>query len=301
MMKNQCTTVDVGSNPLGCPEFMVGTQNGSVLSWYYDEGINNQDTNNHNQVSEAMKKEFENHKWSYVVGALTGAVTGYLPSASMGGNYDYWTQVQNSTDIGRAADDYRFISTLEEIKDVKFGDDYWVVVGQQGVGNLTYGTFSKAIDPDNVGCGSKAYGGLNDGKGAGSYINVRYYYDIGSDGIPKLAWKAVKVDNSTITFISVAHCEGVWYAMGFYDEDNDGIQDENNENETAVIFYATDPLNCYSASTPGGWQKAKTRGASGAYSAETTTAGKISGGADGSATELPLVLKGVNAMASQEG
>jgi prepilin-type N-terminal cleavage/methylation domain-containing protein len=291
MQATRCTSVDYGLNPYGCPEFMVGTDNGSVLSWYYDESIGNSG-DNHNKVSRAMKKEFEYYSWS-----------NNSPDTGLGGNYDYWTQIRDYHSTSSRmksnveADGYRFISTLKSINDIKYGDDYWVAVGQQG---------DKSAN--DAGCGANARNDSGASNTTGSYINVRY--DKAQDD---LAWMAVRVSNEKITFLSVEYCEGIWYAMGFVDDGgnagensekaNNGVQDPGEE---GVLYYATNPLETsftsdgssgsYDTHTyNGGWRKVITRTDNDTYTNSNTTV--VLCNSNGSKTDF--ILEGVNAMASQ--
>ena len=283
MMQTRCSCVDYGMNPYSCPEFMVGTTNGSVISWYYDESIGKTLTYNHNAPSGAMKKEFESYTWS------NGS-----PDKALGGNYDYWTQIAtagNETAVNNY--NYKFVSSLVSVNDIKYGDDYWVAVGQQG-----------EKDPIQAGSGTMAcpVGGTGSGSSykPGSYINVRYNVNDIQD---QLAWKAVKVSDETITFLSVEYCEGIWYAMGYIDLDNDGIQDSGEE---GVLYYATNPLESsyntsivdgsyFSGTYNGGWRRVITRKDDDSYTGSDTMV--VLCNQDGSKTDF--ILAGVNAMASQ--
>lgn len=315
LMHTRCTSVDQGINPLGCPEFMVGTDNGTVLSWYYDQTISNKG-NSHNKISRAMKKEFESYTWSddlrealnssndsHILGGWffskirekLGLNISDVPVKNYGGNYDYWSTLANG---GSKTNDYSFISPLVSIKDIKFGDDYWVAVGQQGT--------TQIAGNNNYKCGSKAYKTIPSNPN-GSYICVRYNYD--ENDPTSLAWKAVEVDagSEKITFINVEYCEGIWYAFGFFDVDNNGVQNPNDPSN-AVVFYATDPTT--NDASKGGWQKAitckyahlkadgtvekKYSGVSGIEDDDTTAVSSKDGD-----DFVAFQFKGINAMASQ--
>lgn len=279
LAQNKCTTVAIGTNKNDCTEFLVGTENGTVLSWYYDYNSNQNSSSGHNKVTRAVKKEFENYTWFQLRNSPIPSLSA-TPKVAYGGNYDYWSQIRYNGGSG----EYSFISSLDRINDIKFGDDYWVVGGNQG-----------ELTPYNCKSGNKCY---TNGGGTGSYVNVRYYTN---DGAP--AWKAVEFsDTENINIVSVEYCQGIWYLVGYVDSNGDDVNDANEE---GVIFYAKDPLvecnpderitnGSYPSTYNGGWRKCITRKADDSYSADHTYAVYFKGG-----TASQLQLSGVNAAASQ--
>jgi len=278
---NRCTTVAIGANKNDCTEFMVGTENGTVLSWYYDYNSNQNQSNGHNKVTRAMKKEFENYSWFMDRHSILPFLSG-TPQYKAGGNYDYWSQVRYK---GLKSGEYSFISSLDRINDIKYGDDYWVVGGNQG-----------EVTPVQAKQGSAC---LTNGGGAGSYVNVRYYAD---DGAP--AWKSVQFSaTENVNVVSVEYCQGVWYLVGYVDSNNNDVNDSNEE---GVIYYAKDPsIPCNpderitNGSYPtrtynGGWRKCITRKADDSYAIDHTYTVYYTGG-----TARQFTLTGVNAAASQ--
>lgn len=273
LAKTTCTTVAIGINKNDCTEFMVGTDNGSVLSWYYDYNSNQNQSNGHNKVTRAVKKEFENYTW-------WSEKTFKNPQIFYGGNYDYWSQVRYNGLSG----EYSFISSLDRINDIKYGDDYWVVGGDQG--DLT---------PKECKSGAMGY---TSGGGAGSYVNVRYYT---SDGAP--AWQAVQFSaTENVNVVSVEYCQGIWYLVGYVDSNNNDVNDSNEE---GVIYYAKDPsIPCnpderitngkYPRTYNGGWRKCITRKADDSYAIDHTYTVYYTGG-----TARQFTLTGVNSAASQ--
>ena len=255
MVQTECTTVRWGLTWDGKPQFMWGTDNGSLFSWGY-----NYEDPTKSKIT-AVTKEFESYMWADRIGATIGKkLSDYKDKDKF---YDY-TSVSN-----KASDTYGFVSVLKGITDVEYADDYWVAVGTQS---------GKA--PETYCASEKCYSG--NGK-AGSYINVKYCYDEENN---LYAWKAIKVANETnINFISITYSEGMWYLTGYADTNGDG---KNNANERAYIYYAKDPSDEKS------WHLAKTQGADGSYTDDTTAVYF-----DARGNKQDVVLSGVNAMASQ--
>lgn len=234
MNQTQCTTVRWGLTWDAKPQFMWGTDNGSLFSWGYDyeKPTNSKIT--------AVTKEFESYMWADRIGAAGGPTNRKLKDdGDRVQFYDYTSQKNSTSDV------YGFVSVLSGITDVEFADDYWVAVGtQSGKAPETY-------------CASQyCYSG--NGK-AGSYINVKYCY---SEEKHLYAWKAIKIaDETNINFISITYSEGIWYLTGYKDENGNG---KNDADEKAYIYYSKDP------SDAGAWKRVKTQGADGKYTDDTT-------------------------------
>ena len=77
----------------------------------------------------------------------------------------------------------------------------------------------------------------------------------------------------------------MWYLTGYADTNGNG---KNDANERAYIYYAKDPSDEKS------WHLAKTQGADGKYTDDTTAVYF-----DARGNKQDVVLTGVNAMASQ--
>jgi len=240
--QTECTTCACGMDQNSNAEFMVGTANGTVLGWTYDYS---KKTDSSNQIWNAMRKEFENYTWAEKE-VLFGLVDVYKPKFCKGGNSDYWSVygADSPTLETQTGNEYSFISSLSRINDIKFGDDYWVVAGNQGTRNPKdcYGALMTLAN--------NKIKSFSDGGGAGSYVNVRYYRDGGSKGtIP--AWKAVKVtETENVNFTSIEYCQGIWYAVGYIDLNTNGVNDADDQ---GVIYYATNPLeSAYDDTATGG-------------------------------------------------
>lgn len=151
---------------------------------------------------------------------------------------------------------YGFISTLSSINDIAYANDYWVAVGNQATGktNLRGLTICPALYCGNNSLpnpSSKYYGGSNDikaytGNGqGGSWVNVRYWYDAKGTGRQAednatYLWKAVKIsDNENYNIVQINCLNGIWFATGYEDANQDGEWDEG---ERAVVCWARDPL-----------------------------------------------------------
>lgn len=256
MAQTECSTCNWGITWDEKPQTMWGTKNGTILSWYY----NYQDLKGSKITS--VLKEFENYMWADRIGATK-------PLRNDGNAnqfYDY-----NSVNNGMSSS-YGFVSVLSSINDIAYGADNWVAVGNQS---------GKA--PSDYCASNMCYTGNGN---AASYINVKYCY---SPSEHKYAWKAVKVaDQSNIDFISVTYSKGVWYALGYVDEDNDN---ENDPDENCVIFYSTDPAK--------EWKKAQTRTKEGVYRGQNPTDSTNALYYDANGNCQQIEVNGLNSMASQ--
>lgn len=233
MNQTECTTVRWGLTWDAKPQFMWGTDNGSMFSWSYDY------ENPTNSKITSVTKEFESYMWADRIGACT--VIKLRNASDRKQFYDY-TSVKNKT-----YDEYGFVSVLKGITDVEYADDYWVAVGTQS---------GKA--PEKYCASNKCYSGNGE---AASYINVKYCYD---EENHLYAWKAVKIsDSSNINFISITYSQGTWYLTGYQDANGNG---KNDASEKALIYYTKDPSDAAS------WKLARTQRKDGSYNSTTATA-----------------------------
>ena len=282
----QCTTVNWGQTWDEKTQAMWGTANGTLLSWYYDYEEVQSGSYTNSKIT-GVRKEFESYLWADRYGSAVD---------SDGGHYDLSTQLINGEDSnGNATRTFTsngFISVLDSVNSVAYGDGYWVAVGN----------CSNRNPADYCQGGKDNYSA----SGAGTYINVKF-----NDGNYKCRWKAIKVSDDRINFVSIEYCEGIWYAMGYVDANGNGMNDLDDPNEYGVIYYATNPTESSMGSNPnsmsdggynpntynGGWRQAITRCVPGSgqnkYS-QTTTVMKRSGESFDS-----FVLEGTNSMASQ--
>ncbi len=285
LAQTECTTVNWGQTWDEKPQAMWGTANGTLLSWFYDYEEVQSGTYVNSKIT-GVRKEFESYIWADRYGSVVG-------SSTTGGHCDLSTQIISGQDSSgnstRTFTSNGFISVLDSVNSVAYGDGYWIAVG-----NCSYKNPANYCEQ-----GKDNYSE----SGSGTYINVKF-----NDGGSKYRWKAIKVSDERINFVSVEYCEGIWYAMGYYDTNGNGKDDDN---ELGVIFYATNPTQSSSDSSPtaykdggynpnsynGGWRQAVTRCVPEAgqkkYSV-TTTVMKRNGTSFDSFT-----LEGVNSMASQ--
>lgn len=233
MADTECTTVRWGLTWDTKPQFMWGTNDGSMFSWSYDY------ENPTNSKITSVTKEFESYIWADRIGACT--VIKLRNAKDRAQFYDY-TSVKNNT-----YDEYGFVSVLKDITDVEYADDYWVAVGTQS---------GKA--PEKYCASNKCYSGNGE---AASYINVKYCYD---EENHLYAWKAVKIsDSSNINFISITYSQGIWYLTGYQDSNGNG---KNDASEKALIYYTKDPSDAAS------WKLVRTQRKDGSYNSTTATA-----------------------------
>ena len=273
LQATEVTCVNWGQTWDEKPQAMWGTENGTLLSWFYDY-----ETPANSKIT-SVRKEFESYIWADRYGSI---------QTGDGGHYDASSQVLGATSYTTNG----FISVLDSVNCVVNGDGYWVAVGNCSNKNpADYCDTTK----DNYSA-----------SGAGTYINVKATYN---NNINR--WKAIKVSDERINFLSVEYCEGIWYAMGYVDANGNGKNDLDDPNEYGVVFYAKNPTVSSMGSNPesltdggytsgtynGGWRQAITRCVPGAgqkkYSAETTVM-KRSGNSFES-----FILEGANSMASQ--
>ena len=260
----EVSCVNKGNTAAGDTQLMWGTTNGTLLSWAYITEVNNEGTSglfsarasNESKIT-SVTKEFECYKW-YDKWANTG-LNNYntaFPMTLLNSNmatkegslvslgswkdafYDFYSVKQGSGSGG----DYGFVSVLDSVNAVTYGDNVWVAVGDWSGKN-----------PSNY-CGNKAY----DQASNGTYINVRYVTEK-SDGTFNYNWKAIKVNGGQYDIESVSFCNGYWYISG---------HDHYNP-DSGIFMYSKNPMD-------GDWSVASTAnvyGSSGGV--QTVTLGKI--------------------------
>ncbi|MBO4338341.1 MAG: prepilin-type N-terminal cleavage/methylation domain-containing protein [Clostridia bacterium] len=275
----QVNTVNWGMTWDTKTQAMWGTENGTLLSWAYDYEKVSQGDYEDSKIT-GVRKEFESFLWADRYGSVVGTdnVINTVTGAGYG-HYDFSTQAVNSTTFTTN----KFISVLASVNNVLYADDYWVAVGDQS-----------GRDPKDY-CGNAS---CYSAAGAGSFINVKF------DNGGLITWKAIKVSDDWINFISVEYCEGIWYAMGYFDTNHNGEQDTG---EDCVMYYALDPSKAsantttgsdglYSGEYDGGWRRASTRNSASStdYTTSDTKALRVISG-----TITAFELQGINSMASQ--
>ncbi len=266
MADTECTTVRWGLTWDSKPQFMWGTNDGSLFSWNYDY-----ETPTNSKIT-SVTKEFESYMWADRIGvtrsidtALSSITYKKLRSSNDRAQFYDYTSVKNGT-----SDTYGFVSVLKSITDVEYADDYWVAVGTQS---------GKA--PEQYCATNNCYSGNGE---AASYINVKYCYD---EANHLYAWKAIKIDGSTnINFISITYSQGMWYLTGYQDANGNG---ENDLDEKAVMYYTKNPADAAS------WKPVRTQRADGSYNSTTATAVYF----DASGNKQEIDLTGINSIASQ--
>lgn len=188
---------------------------------------------------------------------------------------------------------YGFISPLDTIEDVEYADDIWVAVGCQG---QKYPTF----------CGSAA---VTANSKSGSWVAVRSWEDQsgGRDTDPCRAqnsvagvnnfyylWHAVQISTiENCNIVQLTNTGGMWYAMGYIDENKNNACDED---EKAVMFYALDPTKACGGTENGEWDGGWRLATSSLSSSSTnyTQACHFDGN-----TWSTVNIGGINAMASR--
>lgn len=206
----KCTTCNWGTTGDGKPQAMWGTENGTLMSWFYDQ------ENVVNSKITSVTKEFESYTWMRKIGSS--------------GNTEFYDYPSRAAGI---SNNFGFVSTLTSINDVACADDVWVAVGNQSLDG--------SISPANICAGGGTIDGVNwkpySGYGEhASYINVKYCVDRTNN---IYLWKAIKIcDYDTVNIIQVSYNQGVWYALGYIDANKNG---KNDADENAVMYYSTNP------------------------------------------------------------
>ena len=280
LIDTKVTCVAWGTTWNNYPEAMWGTDNGTVLSWWVNLNATDFDTNTSAHNDKSVEAEFQSYQWIDNVEGKAFTTKSHSWKGTVGVHtkndedkpnpvsYPYSTDSKTINAVFRTFFDkatqenkfyeqgYGFISTLSSINDIEYANDYWVAVGNQATGNknLRDKEISPALYCGNnslPNAGSVYYGGSTDVKAytgngqGGSWVNVRYWYDMKSTGKQSednavYLWKAVKISNNPNYNIVQINClNGVWYATGYEDADKDGEWDPG---EKAVVCWATDPL-----------------------------------------------------------
>lgn len=277
MLDTKVTSVAWGTTWNNNPEAMWGTDNGTVLSWWVDlnetskSGVDSSKWNDKHVAAEIQSfqwiENIDNNYFSVTGTALVGA-TNYKETvgAHWGSKNNYVAQTflrynsgaqkeafstffdKSTQENGYWKNGYGFISTLTSINDITYANDYWVAVGtQSGRDPAEFCGNNVLPNPSNRYYGGstevKAYTG--NGRG-GSWINVRYWYDAKGTGRQAednatYLWKAVKIsNNSNYNIVQINCLNGIWFATGYEDSNQNGEWDEN---ERAVVCWARDPLS----------------------------------------------------------
>ncbi len=270
MTDTKVTCVAWGVTWQGYPEAMWGTENGTVLSWWVDTTKAASDSNASNWNDRSVEAEFQSYKW-------VDTVNGKTYAHQSDGNYidsigsAVWASKSNAaTTFAVGSDNYKyfydktsqetglhssigFISTLENINDIAYDNDYWVAVGDQSdkdpADYCASGTWS--------GGGEVAKAFTENGRG-GSWVNVRYWVDTNgsgkqADGNAYYHWRAVKIstkDNYNI--VQINNVNGIWVATGYEDANNN---EEYDNGERTVVCWARDPLRSCNETLTGGWSE----------------------------------------------
>lgn len=279
------TSVAWGTTWNESPEAMWGANDGTLMSWYLDLDAleaGNADANN----DESITAEFQSYNWlkqaneyyekdpdkeqpymilparyaSAVVG-IGGNLTFEIPTTpdqmTAWQNKDnaddentYWDKC--SSQLGMTST-LGFISPLDTVEDVTFANDTWVAVGVQGLAN-------PKTDGKVDYCRNAAVVKAPFSRDTGSWVCVRTWYDQsgGQDRGPiagncNYVWKAVQIsEKENCNIQQITYTNGMWYAVGYIDDNDNGEYDYITGNERAVVFYAIDPLE--PCGTEKGWK-----------------------------------------------
>lgn len=272
MSNTKVTCVAWGVTWQAYPEAMWGTENGTVLSWWVNTTSTQGSHTDQDWNDRSVDAEFQSYKWidnvnnktfaleseeyKDTVGSAvwgTGSTTGrqFTPGS---GDFKYFydktsQQLYELGDSG-AGSAIAFVSTLENINDIAYDNDYWVAVGDQS-----------NVDPaDYCGTGTAygAYPYTENGRG-GSWVNVRYWVNLeGADGKHSennawYHWRAVKISaNENYNIVQINNVNGIWVATGYEDANNN---DEYDEGERTVVCWARNPLKSCNQRIEGGWSE----------------------------------------------
>lgn len=279
------TSVAWGTTWNESPEAMWGANDGTLMSWYLDLDAleaGNADANN----DESITAEFQSYNWlkqaneyyekdpdkeqpymilparyaSAVVG-IGGNLTFEIPTTpdqmTAWQNKDnaddentYWDKC--SSQLGMTST-LGFISPLDTVEDVTFANDTWVAVGVQGLAN-------PKTDGKVDYCRNAAVVKAPFSRDTGSWVCVRTWYDQsgGQDRGPiagncNYVWKAVQIsEKENCNIQQITYTNGMWYAVGYIDDNDNGEYDYITGDERAVVFYAIDPLE--PCGTEKGWK-----------------------------------------------
>ncbi|MGN0571607.1 MAG: hypothetical protein ACI4K9_05460 [Candidatus Fimenecus sp.] len=167
----------------------------------------------------------------------------------------YWDKC--SIQLGKT-ETLGFMSPLDTVEDVTYANDTWVACGVQGLANPCF-------DSDgNRYCRDGAVVKKAGSSAEGSWVCVRSWYDQsgGTDKGPvagncNYVWQAVQISQiKNCNIQQVTYCNGMWYAVGYIDTNDNGEYDytveSGQEREHAVVFYAVDPTQ--PCGTEKGWK-----------------------------------------------
>lgn len=251
----------------GYPEAMWGTENGTVLSWWVNTTTTQGSHSSESWNDRSVDAEFQSYKWvdnvngktfglvsseykdtvgSAVWGTTSTAGTVFSPGSN---NYKhFYDKTSQATGLWGTIG---FISTLESINDIEYGNDYWVAVGDQS-----------SKDPADY-CASGTWGGggevakaFSDNGRGGSWVNVRYWVDTNasgkqSDSNAYYHWRAVKISNEVnYNIVQINNVNGIWIATGYQDTNNN---EQYDNGERTVVCWTRNPLA--SCSETGGWSE----------------------------------------------
>ena len=279
------TSVAWGTTWNESPEAMWGASDGTLMSWYLDLDAleaGNADANN----DESITAEFQSYNWlkqaneyyekdpdkeqpymilparyaSAVVG-IGGNLTFEIPTTP--DQMTAWQNKDNADDENTYWDKCSaqlgmtstlgFISPLDTVEDVTFANDTWVAVGVQGLAN-------PKTDGKVDYCRNAAVVKAPFSRDTGSWVCVRTWYDQsgGQDRGPiagncNYVWKAVQIsEKENCNIQQITYTNGMWYAVGYIDDNDNGEYDYATNDERAVVFYAIDPLE--PCGTEKGWK-----------------------------------------------
>ena len=185
-----------------------------------------------------------------------GGDSGVLASGHNNGSdtNSYWDKC--SIQLGKMST-LGFISPLDTITDVAYANDTWVACGVQGAANPRY---YNGIELCKQAAVVKKTGASDEG----SWVCVRSWYDQsgGTDAGPcegnsNFVWQAVQISQiKNCNIQQVTYCNGMWYAVGYIDTNDNGQYDytveSGQQREHAVVFYAVDPAQ--PCGTEQGWR-----------------------------------------------
>ena len=296
LQDKKLTSVSWGMTWNESPEAMWGASDGTLMSWYLDLDAlqkGNASANNAESVTcefqSYQKLKYNNaHNVKYgtrqfeqryrpevggVLGIWTsskfdlplstddmsnwmGGDSGALASGHNNGSdtNSYWDKC--SIQLGKMST-LGFISPLDTITDVAYANDTWVACGVQGAANPRY---YNGIELCKQAAVVKKTGASDEG----SWVCVRSWYDQSGgedagpcDGNSNFVWQAVQISQiKNCNIQQVTYCNGMWYAVGYIDTNDNGQYDytveSGQQREHAVVFYAVDPAQ--PCGTEQGWR-----------------------------------------------
>lgn len=296
LQDKKLTSVSWGMTWNESPEAMWGASDGTLMSWYLDldalqkgkDSANNAESitcefqsyqklkyNNAHNVKYGTRQFVQRYRPEVggVLGIWTsgtfdlplntdemsnwmGGDSGALASGHNNGSdtNSYWDKC--SIQLGKMST-LGFISPLDTITDVAYANDTWVACGVQGAANPRY---YNGIELCKQAAVVKKTGASDEG----SWICVRSWYDQSGgtdagpcDGNSNFVWQAVQISQiKNCNIQQVTYCNGMWYAVGYIDTNDNGQYDytveSGQQREHAVVFYAVDPAQ--PCGTEQGWR-----------------------------------------------